>query len=163
MTQKAAVVDDLGSAAVDELAATLTAAGLVSAGAGRIFALLMISEEPLSQADIREQLQLSEGSVSEGTRALETMGMIERVEYPKVRRDFFRIHSEAWINCAEETLRFVADMHAVADRLQQSVRRPSPTVREQLTRMSDYYALLARELPPLLRHPRNQVPPDASL
>ena len=138
-------------ALIDDFGATLSGAGLVSTTAGRIFALLMMSEEPLSQADIRARLEVSEGSVSEGTRALEALGMVERVDIPKVRRSFFRIHSDAWVNCAEATLTFVQEMNDLALRLERSLAKPSPVVRKQIAGMGAYYALLAQELPRILR------------
>jgi predicted transcriptional regulator len=136
---------------IDAFGATLAGSGAVSATAGRIFALLMVSETPLSQADIRVRLQVSEGSVSEGTRALETIGMIQRVTYPQVRRDFFRIHDDAWVNCAELTLAFVMEMNELASSLQDKLRSAAPVVQDQVRLMSDYYELLARELPKVLR------------
>ena len=142
--------DDL-DAVLDQLVETLAGSGVVSATGSRIFALLMASESPLSQADIKERLSVSEGSVSEGTRALEAIGMVERVTYPRVRRDFFKVHPDAWVNCAELTLAFVGDMHQVAGKLRATVGNGSPTVREQVEQMSDYYSLLATELPKILR------------
>lgn len=151
MNAPAAASTAIGVADLSEqLAATLTDAGLASAIAGRIFALLMVSEEPLSQADIKARLAVSEGSVSEGTRSLETLGMIERVQYPKVRRDYFQIHPQAWVNCAEHTLSFVSQMASVSGQLLETVQGAKAS--QQVLGMSAYYRYLASELPALLRH-----------
>lgn len=141
---------------IDAFGSTLAGSGVVSATAGRIFALLMVSETPLSQADIRARLGVSEGSVSEGTRALEDIGMVERVTYPQVRRDFFRIHDNAWVNCAELTLAFVTEMNSLAGTLMDRLGSAAPVVRDQVRLMSDYYGLLARELPKVLRRDPRQ-------
>ena len=58
---------------------------------GRLFALLLISDEALSLDEIAEQLELSKASVSINARTLEDRGKIERVTRAGDRRDYYQI------------------------------------------------------------------------
>jgi len=57
---------------------------------GKIVALLLISEEPLSLDEISEKLEMSKGPVSQITRRLKDHQLIERVWVPGDRKDFYR-------------------------------------------------------------------------
>jgi DNA-binding transcriptional regulator GbsR (MarR family) len=58
--------------------------------AGRIFGLMLISEEALSLDEIADALGVSKASVSTDTRLLERMGFIERVSKPGDRKDYYQ-------------------------------------------------------------------------
>src|SRR5688572_19081616 len=58
--------------------------------AGRIFALSLLSEDPLSLDEIAEQLGVSKASVSTDTRLLERMGFLERITKPGDRKDYYQ-------------------------------------------------------------------------
>lgn len=63
-----------------------------SAAQGRILALLYATGEPeLSANDIMEALGISRGAVSQHTRMLVTLHIIQRVSKPGDRRDWFRV------------------------------------------------------------------------
>ena len=47
--------------------------------AGRIFGLLLVSEDPRSLDDLAAELRVSKGSVSTNARLLEQRGLLERV------------------------------------------------------------------------------------
>jgi len=66
------------------------------ASLGRIAAALMLAREPLTQADLRDQLSLSEGSVSEGLRLLVEHGHVERAGDPRARPAYFQIRAASW-------------------------------------------------------------------
>lgn len=59
--------------------------------AGRLFGLLMVSEEPCSLDDLAEVLKVSKGSVSSNARLLEQWGLAERVTHPGDRRDYYQL------------------------------------------------------------------------
>lgn len=64
---------------------------------GRIYgALLISSETQLSAEDLAELLQASRGAISQGTRTLISMRLIERTRKPGVRKDFFRVRPGGW-------------------------------------------------------------------
>src|SRR5512135_2888140 len=59
--------------------------------AGRIFALLLVSEEAVSLEEMAARLGASKASVSSDARALEQRGLAERVGRPGDRRDYYRV------------------------------------------------------------------------
>lgn len=68
---------------------------------GRILALLYVAEDPeLGANDIVEALGVSRGSVSQTTRQLIQLRLIQRVSRPGERRDFYRAGANAWAEAA---------------------------------------------------------------
>lgn len=86
----------------------------IPGAAGRLFAALMLSDVPLTQADLRESLSLSEGSVSEGLRLLVRDGLAERAGDPRARPAHFHLRDDAWAGCAKHTVEIAHAMHSVA-------------------------------------------------
>lgn len=58
--------------------------------AGRIFALLLLSEDPLSLDQLSEELGISKASASTNARLLAQFGLVEPVRRPGSRRDYYR-------------------------------------------------------------------------
>jgi predicted transcriptional regulator len=58
--------------------------------AGRIFALLLLSEEPRSLDQLSEDLGISKASASTNARLLARFGLVEPVSRPGSRRDYYR-------------------------------------------------------------------------
>jgi DNA-binding transcriptional regulator GbsR (MarR family) len=82
------VLDDLSSGQwrfVDDLGHLYARFGL-SVTFGRAFALLLLSEEPLSLDDLAAQLQVSKSAVSVAARELERVGAARRLTSPGSRR-----------------------------------------------------------------------------
>ncbi|HET6777337.1 MAG TPA: MarR family transcriptional regulator [Gemmatimonadales bacterium] len=59
--------------------------------AGRIFGLLLLSEDCRSLDELAAQLKVSKGSVSTNARLLEQRGILERNSRPSDRRDYYRV------------------------------------------------------------------------
>jgi hypothetical protein len=74
------------------------------AAVGRIFAALLLSPVPLSQAQLRASLSLSDGSVSEGLRLLLRMGFVERSGELRKRPAYFQVRAGAWADSAYGTM-----------------------------------------------------------
>ena len=64
--------------------------------AGRIFALLLMSERPYSLDELADELQVSKASVSTNARMLESLGFIQRVTSLGDRRDFYQVEDDPW-------------------------------------------------------------------
>ena len=56
---------------------------------GEIYGLLFSTQEPLSLDDVQHRLQLSRGSASEGLRWLRSLGAVNQVYVPGVRKEHF--------------------------------------------------------------------------
>lgn len=75
---------------------------------GRIHALLMLADEPLSLKRIAELLKVSAASVSTNIRACTAMGLVDPVNVPGDRQHYYVISSEGWesrLRTAEEAMR----------------------------------------------------------
>ena len=59
--------------------------------AGRIFGLLLLSEDCRSLDQLAAELKVSKGSVSTHARLLEQRGILERNSRPSDRRDYYRV------------------------------------------------------------------------
>ena len=59
--------------------------------AGRIFGLLLLSEDCRSLDQLAAELKVSKGSVSTNARLLEQRGILERNSRPSDRRDYYRV------------------------------------------------------------------------
>jgi DNA-binding Lrp family transcriptional regulator len=62
--------------------------------AGRVFARLLLSPEPMALGDLARDLRVSKASVSTETRRLEGQRVLERVTRPGDRRVFYRIAND---------------------------------------------------------------------
>lgn len=62
----------------------------------QVHALLLISDKPLSQDDIMEQLEISRGNVNMNIRELITWGLVDRVIVPGERKEFFTAEKDMW-------------------------------------------------------------------
>lgn len=78
---------------IERMGALLASQGLPR-HAGRIFALLMLADEPLTLEEIAEELRISSGSASSNTRLLESLDMVERFTPRGERRVRHRVHDD---------------------------------------------------------------------
>lgn len=68
---------------------------------GRILALLYVSERAeMNATEIVEALGISRGSVSQTTRQLVQLRLVQRVSKPGDRRDYYRVDPNAWSEAA---------------------------------------------------------------
>jgi len=72
--------------------------------AGRIFGLLLLSEDPRSLDDLAQGLGVSKASVSTNARRLATEGVLERVPRPGDRRDYYRVTPDLFTRLMTERL-----------------------------------------------------------
>jgi DNA-binding transcriptional regulator GbsR (MarR family) len=88
---------------VERMGLALEADGLPRI-AGRIFGLLLISEDPRSLDDLAVELQVSKGSVSTNARLLEQRGLLEQVCRPADRRDYYAVPSDLFAHTMAQRL-----------------------------------------------------------
>jgi len=122
---------------VERMAVAMEADGL-SRIAGRIFALLLLSEAAISLDVIAESTGASKASASVNTRVLEQRGLIERVSLQGDRRDYYRSVSNLFVRTMEQRLakwqRFHEIMNDGIERLD-----VSPTIRGRLKNFETEY------------------------
>ncbi len=75
---------------------------------GRIHALLMLADEPLSLKRIAQLLKVSAASVSTNIRACMAMGLVEPAGVPGDRQHYYVISAQGWesrLRTAEESMK----------------------------------------------------------
>jgi DNA-binding transcriptional regulator GbsR (MarR family) len=119
--------------------------------AGRIFGWLLISESPLvSMGDLVETLQASKSSVSTMLRLLIQIELVELVALPGERRDYYRVHANAWMNSLKERLIQAHAFRLLAEEGLAILPPEDKPRRLRLEEMRGVYTFLEDELPVLI-------------
>lgn len=63
---------------------------------GQIYALLVVSEHPISANDIGEALSVSRGNVSMGLKELSSWGLVHTIHKPGDRKDYYHTKGSIW-------------------------------------------------------------------
>jgi DNA-binding transcriptional regulator GbsR (MarR family) len=116
---------------------------------GRVLAWLHVCERPeQSAAELAESLDASRGSISTATRALLTMGFIERVRLRGERFDRFRVRPEVWDQFVWRTEQFSEPRRVVRLGLEALADEP-PERRRALESIDALYAWWEERIPKL--------------
>jgi outer membrane protein len=102
---------------------------------GRLFALLLVTEDLCSLDDLAEQLEVSKASVSINARLLEDKGVIERVSLPGDRRDYYRVAEDMFTRTMEQRVARIRRVHDVIVSAKQCLPVKSTTVKARLERL----------------------------
>jgi DNA-binding transcriptional regulator GbsR (MarR family) len=112
--------------------------------AGRIFGLLLVSEDARSLDDLAAELRVSKGSVSTNTRLLEQRGLLERICRPADRRDYYRALPDLFNHTMALRLARWERFHQVIAAARASLPIRSPEVRHRLEEYADAYAFMSQ-------------------
>ncbi|MCC2617753.1 GbsR/MarR family transcriptional regulator [Aestuariibacter halophilus] len=63
---------------------------------GQMYALLVVSDEPLSANQIAEALNISRGNVSMGLKELQGWRLVQQQHFPGDRKDYFQALGSIW-------------------------------------------------------------------
>lgn len=143
--------DDVVASFVDGLGAASASSGILSQQQGRIFALLYLTDGPLSLDEIAEALDQSKSNVSINVRVLVEWHLVKRRSVPGSRRDhyqaatdFFRAFQEIIERRFRWTVRQVLD---VVGETEQTLRetsggRGARFSRERLGALGNFFGLI---------------------
>ncbi len=113
---------------------------------GRVVALLLFAEKPLSLDEITEHLEMSKGPISQITRRLKDHNLIKKVWVPGSRRDYYEIHPEAFENAFITNMQLIQDNHTLAQSLKSQVSAADDSslqaLDKRLTEMERFYELM---------------------
>jgi DNA-binding transcriptional regulator GbsR (MarR family) len=112
--------------------------------AGRIFGLLLVSEEAQSLDDLAAKLQVSKGSVSTNTRLLEQRGVLERVSRPADRRDYYRAPRDLFSRTMAQRLARWQRFHEAIGAARATLPIQSGEVLERLQEYEEAYAYMSQ-------------------
>jgi len=97
-----------------------TLLGMVNKVGGQIYALLFLSEEPMSLDDISERLAVSKSNVSINIRLLEDMKLVRKVWVKGSRRDYYEVEraypSKVLFDFVDKIRRTIKDSIATIER-----------------------------------------------
>lgn len=119
---------------------------------GRVLGALMISDPPERSAEeLAEALGASRGSISQTTRSLIQMGLVQRWSRPGERRDYFRIKPGAWGEIMRREMESLSEFRKMAERGLGLLSTEDPGARRSLEEMRDFYIYWEREMPAVLK------------
>lgn len=143
-------MNDDRSSFAEDLGLLLSGFGLARM-VGRVLGILLISDPPERTAeDLADALRASRGSISSSTRALISMGLVQRVSKPGERRDYFRVKSGGWDQMMRREMDSVTTLREIAERGLRILESDDPKARRNLEEMRDVYAYWERKLPGIL-------------
>ncbi len=105
----------------------------------RLFGCLLVAAEPLTQAQLREILGASLGSVSASSRDLLSKRIAERVNIPGSRQTGLQLHPDPWRILEEDGLRTAQDYARLASQTHETLGAANPAAAENMKRMRDYF------------------------
>jgi DNA-binding transcriptional regulator GbsR (MarR family) len=141
---------------VEKMGLHMEAEGLPRS-AGRIFGLLLLAEGAYSLDELADTLQVSKASVSVNARLLEQCGMLERTSEPGDRRDFYRMHPDAWSRTLEVARKRWEGLHALLVASQACLPEHMHTSRTRLVEAVRFHSLLIDETDTLLDKWRGEL------
>ena len=120
---------------------------------GRVLGWLLICDPPhQSMQELVEALNASKASISNSTRLLIQIGLIERISLPEYRHDHYRLKPGAWYEITKAEVQRLISLHQVAERGLELLEREGRDdgFKERLLEMHDVCAFWERELPVLI-------------
>lgn len=115
--------------------------------AGQIWAVLMVSDEPVSSSELVNLLRVSKASVSTNTCFLEKLGIVERRSVPGERQDFFSIQPNPYAAFLEGQIkRYETAKSVVAEAKSTSTNDHTCTKMADLEKFYDMYYQSLKDL-----------------
>lgn len=112
--------------------------------AGRIFGLLLVSDDARSLDDLAGELRVSKGSVSTNARLLEQRGLLERVCRPADRRDYYSVPQDLFTHTMAQRLARWQRFHEAIGSARTHLPIRSPEVRDRLEEYERAYAFMSQ-------------------
>lgn len=139
---------------VERMGLTLEADGLPRI-AGRIFGLLLVSEDALSLDELAANLGVSKASVSTNARLLEHRGVLERISRPADRRDYYRVLPDLFSQTMAQRIARWERFHSAIAAARTSLPIRSREVLDRLEEFEEAYAYMSRTIREALAQWRN--------
>ena len=119
---------------------------------GRMLGWLLICDPPhQSMNELVEALNASKASISNSTRLLIQIGLIERISLPDYRYDHYRLKPGAWYEITKADLEKLISLHQVAERGLEMLADKDPQLKKRLQEMQHVCSFWERELPVLIK------------
>ncbi|PSR27593.1 MAG: hypothetical protein C7B43_11590 [Sulfobacillus benefaciens] len=119
---------------------------------GRLFAALLVSNEPQGLQELADQLHVSKGTCSLTVRQALQAGLVEKVTKPGDRKDYYAVPENVWIRSTLIQLQILTRWKTLAEEGLQTLPEDTPSFRrmQSMLQFFDYleekFADIAREL-----------------
>lgn len=130
---------------IEEFGALFSVAG-VPPMAGRVLAMLLLSEEGLPSGDLVAALGVSKGAVSTATRLLVQFHMVDRYHVRGSRQTHFRTRPGLWTEALRQKMAVLSGMRALAEQGLELVG-DAARARERIEEMRGIYSFFEESLP----------------
>ena len=117
---------------------------------GRVLGCLLVADGPLTQAELRDQLDASLGAVSTATRALLEKRFALRVGLSGSRQTGLVIHPDAWRNMEEDGIAGVQEYSTLALTTLEALGDEESPAATHLRQMNDYFVEVERRMRAIL-------------
>lgn len=108
--------------------------------AGRMLGWLMICDPPeRTAADLVDDLGVSTGSVSTVTRALASVGLVERITFPGERSSYYRLREHAWLEAMNARMTGIKELRHMALAARTLVGNDRQDRVEDLVTVTDFF------------------------
>ena len=108
--------------------------------AGRLYALLLLSEEPRSLDELADALGVSKASVSTDARRLLERGIVERVAKAGDRRDYYELTPDFFARIIDARISRWRRMQVLANDLREQANSLPTAVRQRIDAIDDVEA-----------------------
>jgi DNA-binding transcriptional regulator GbsR (MarR family) len=105
---------------------------------GRMLALLMLAERPMSLDGVARALRVSRASVSTNARLVLATGLIERASVPGDRRDYYVFSRDAWSHALETEMKGLAAIRRITEQGLDEIAADNAVGRERLRAAMDF-------------------------
>lgn len=114
--------------------------------AGRVFALLILSEEALTLDEMADILQVSKTSVSTNTRMLDAMQLLERTSKPGDRKVYYRLDQDGLEISYSRTFERMNLVYSLLEGVTKHVPGEKERVLERIDRLKEWHQFLLEEM-----------------
>lgn len=116
--------------------------------AGQIWAVLIVSDDPVSSSELVGLLRISKASVSTNTCFLERLGIVERRTLPGERQVFFSIRPNPYAAFLEGQMKRYETAKTVVEEAKSSITNHQ--TRAKLADLEKFYAMYHKSLSDML-------------
>jgi DNA-binding transcriptional regulator GbsR (MarR family) len=110
--------------------------------AGRLFALLLLSDEPVSLDELASRLGVSKASVSTDARRLLERGIVERSSPAGDRRDYYELTPDFFAHVIRSRVARWRRLHGLVSGMREAGSRLSPVVRDRFASIDEIHSFV---------------------
>ena len=109
---------------------------------GRIFAALLIAEEPQTLNDLAATLQVSKATISLTLRQALQAELVDKVSKPGDRRDYYVVPDDIWIRTTLSQLRLLTRWKTLAAEGIEDLPKTSARAHMRLAKMIEFFEMV---------------------